>query len=151
MAAGRLRAARWLPWVTWEGLHAGVPIQDGYGRRAEQLDLKEKELRAKEAELRKLETDLRATGALRPEKNWPRCCPFTHHDIAGEVGAARACCRSLPYQRLLLHAAPDPTGSDPTGPEPPGSASACWALRCLLRACSTGRRLMRAWGHRGCI
>ena len=60
-------------------------MQDGYAHRADQLDLKEKELRAKEAELRKLETELRATGALRPEKNWPRCCPFTHHDIAGEV------------------------------------------------------------------
>ena len=60
-------------------------MQDNYTHRADQLDLKEKELRAKEAELRKLETELRATGALRPEKNWPRCCPFTHHDIAGEV------------------------------------------------------------------
>ncbi len=56
-----------------------------YGRRADHLDLKEKELRAKEAELRKLEQDLRSTGALKPEKNWPPCCAFTHHDIAGEV------------------------------------------------------------------
>ncbi len=56
-----------------------------YGRRADQLNLKEKELRAKEAELRKLEQDLRATGGLKPEKNWPPCCAFTHHDIAGEV------------------------------------------------------------------
>ena len=77
---------------------ACTPGQDGYGRRAEQLDLKERELRAKEAELRKLETDLRATGALRPEKNWPRCCPFTHHDIAGEVGAHPAA------SHLLAHA-----------------------------------------------
>lgn len=59
--------------------------QVSYAHRAEQLDLKEKELRAKEAELRKLEEGLRSTGALKPEKNWPRCCPFTHHDIAGEV------------------------------------------------------------------
>ena len=61
-----------------------------YGRRADQLDLKEKELRAKEAELRKLEQDLRATGGLKPEKNWPPCCAFTHHDIAGEVRAVPA-------------------------------------------------------------
>ena len=61
---------------TWQG---------NYARRAEQLDLKEKELRAKEAELRKMEEGLRSTGALRPEKNWPKCCPFVHHDIPGEV------------------------------------------------------------------
>lgn len=61
-----------------------------YGRRADQLDLKERELRAKEAELRKLEQDLRATGGLKPEKNWPPCCAFTHHDIAGEVRALPA-------------------------------------------------------------
>ena len=61
-----------------------VLCQD-YGRRADQLNMKEKELRAKEAELRKLEQDLRATGGLKPEKNWPPCCAFTHHDIAGEV------------------------------------------------------------------
>ena len=60
-------------------------VWQDYGRRADHLDLKEKELRAKEAELRKLEQDLRSTGALKPEKNWPPCCAFTHHDIAGEV------------------------------------------------------------------
>ena len=58
-----------------------------YGRRADQLNLKEKELRSKEAELRKLEQDLRSSGGLKPEKNWPPCCAFTHHDIAGEVDA----------------------------------------------------------------
>jgi hypothetical protein len=49
------------------------------------MELKEKELKAKEAELRKLEADLRSTGALKPTKNWPKCYPITHHDIAGEV------------------------------------------------------------------
>ncbi|BDA41493.1 Putative secretory carrier-associated membrane protein 1 [Coccomyxa sp. Obi] len=62
--------------------------EGNYAHRAEQLDLKEKELRAKEAELRKMEEGLRATGALRPEKNWPKCCPFVHHDIPGEIPAA---------------------------------------------------------------
>ncbi len=71
-------------------MRQGARVQDNYTHRADQLDLKEKELRAKEAELRKLETELRATGALRPEKNWPRCCPFTHHDIAGEVRSCEA-------------------------------------------------------------
>ena len=64
------------------------PLFQDYGRRADQLNLKEKELRAKEAELRKLEQDLRSSGGLKPEKNWPPCCAFTHHDIAGEVNTS---------------------------------------------------------------
>lgn len=76
-----------------------------YGRRADRLDLKEKELRAKEAELRKLEQDLRATGGLKPEKNWPPCCAFTHHDIAGEVRALSATqpgCERFKYETQAL-------------------------------------------------
>ncbi|CAK0783815.1 hypothetical protein CVIRNUC_007015 [Coccomyxa viridis] len=64
-----------------------VGADEDYGRRADQLNLKEKELRSKEAELRKLEQDLRSSGGLKPEKNWPPCCAFTHHDIAGEIPA----------------------------------------------------------------
>ncbi len=76
-----------------------------YGRRADHLDLKEKELRAKEAELRKLEQDLRSTGALKPEKNWPPCCAFTHHDIAGEVShdahPSLSCMQRTPFSDAL--------------------------------------------------
>ena len=55
-------------------------------KRTETLDAKEKALQAKEAELRRWEADLRATGGLKPKKNWPnRFCPIVHHDIAAEV------------------------------------------------------------------
>ena len=74
-----------------------------YGRRADQLNMKEKELRAKEAELRKLEQDLRSTGGLKPEKNWPPCCAFTHHDIAGEVNG---CCLAPNNPRMKFSCNP---------------------------------------------
>lgn len=54
-------------------------------KRTETLDAKEKALQAKEAELRRWEADLRATGGLKPKKNWPWLCPIVHHDIAAEV------------------------------------------------------------------
>ena len=55
-------------------------------KRTETLDAKEKALQAKEAELRRWEADLRATGGLKPKKNWPnRFCPILHHDIAAEA------------------------------------------------------------------
>lgn len=58
-------------------------------KRVETLDAKEKALAAKEAELKRWEADLRATGSLKPKKNWPsRFCPIAHHDIAAEVPAA---------------------------------------------------------------
>lgn len=58
-------------------------------KRTETLDAKEKALQAKEAELRRWEADLRATGGLKPKKNWPnRFCPIVHHDIAAEIPAA---------------------------------------------------------------
>ena len=56
-----------------------------YVKRKDQLDLKEKELAAREADIKKAEEDLRKAGVLKPKKNWPRCYPITHHDIAGEV------------------------------------------------------------------
>ena len=54
-------------------------------KRTETLDAKEKALQAKEAELRRWEADLRATGGLKPKKNWPWLCPIVHHDIFAEV------------------------------------------------------------------
>ena len=55
-------------------------------KRVETLDAKEKALAAKEAELKRWEADLRATGNLKPKKNWPfRFFPILHHDIAAEV------------------------------------------------------------------
>ena len=58
-------------------------------KRVEILDAKEKALAAKEAELKRWEADLRATGSLKPKKNWPsRFCPIVHHDIAAEVIAS---------------------------------------------------------------
>ena len=57
----------------------------GLKGRAEQLDLKEKELNAREAELARKEEELRKAGALVPKKNWPICYPILHHDIAGDV------------------------------------------------------------------
>ena len=58
------------------------------GSRSDRLDLKEKELAAKEAELKKWEENLRASGQLKPTKNWPRCFPLVHHDIPGDVRPA---------------------------------------------------------------
>ena len=57
--------------------------------RREDLEAKERQLAAKEAELAKWEENLKATGALKPKKNWPVCLPILHHDIAGEVRAPR--------------------------------------------------------------
>ena len=58
-------------------------------KRTETLDAKEKALQAKEAELRRWEADLRATGGLKPKKNWPfRFLPIVHHDIEAEVRLA---------------------------------------------------------------
>ena len=55
-------------------------------KRVETLDAKEKALAAKEAELKRWEADLRATGNLKPKKNWPfRFFPILHHDIAAVV------------------------------------------------------------------
>ena len=55
-------------------------------KRVETLDAKEKALAAKEAELKRWEADLRATGNLKPKKNWPfRFFAILHHDIAAEV------------------------------------------------------------------
>ena len=82
------------------------PLRQDYGRRADQLNLKEKELRSKEAELRKLEQDLRSSGGLKPEKNWPPCCAFTHHDIAGEASASSPQLCWPPSQGWALHLLP---------------------------------------------
>ena len=61
-------------------------------KRTETLDAKEKALQAKEAELRRWEADLRATGSLKPKKNWPfRFCPIVHHDIDAEVSIHLLC------------------------------------------------------------
>lgn len=67
-------------------------------KRTETLDAKEKALQAKEAELRRWEADLRATGGLKPKKNWPWLCPIVHHDIFAEVEQASG--KSI---ALLLH------------------------------------------------
>ncbi len=65
-------------------------------KRTETLDAKEKALQAKEAELRRWEADLRATGGLKPKKNWPnRFCPIVHHDIAAEVSSNTLHCQSF--------------------------------------------------------
>ena len=69
-----------------------------YSSRAEQLDLKEKELNAREAELKQREEELRRAGGLTKKKNWPRCYPIAHHDIAGDVSPncwLQNICRSL--------------------------------------------------------
>ena len=55
------------------------------GKRVDKLSKREAELNAKEEQLKKWEQELRSNGNLRPKKNWPRCWPILHHDIAGDV------------------------------------------------------------------
>ena len=63
---------------------------------ARALDARERDLAAREAAVARAEADLRRGGGAAsaaaavggPVKNWPRCCPFVHHDIAGEVPAS---------------------------------------------------------------
>ncbi|KAK9866559.1 hypothetical protein WJX84_008606 [Apatococcus fuscideae] len=64
-----------------------VQKEDKSGKRAEKLSKREAELNAKEEQLKKWEQELRSNGNLRPKKNWPRCWPILHHDIAGDVPA----------------------------------------------------------------
>ena len=71
-----------------QGPSSGGGIQMDVMRRQEQLDLKEKELIAREAELKKQQEQMIRDGTLKPKKNWPRCYPITHHDIAGDVSSS---------------------------------------------------------------
>ena len=72
-------------------------------KRTETLDAKEKALQAKEAELRRWEADLRATGSLKPKKNWPnRFCPIVHHDIAAEVRSRQLCPLGVTVNATLM-------------------------------------------------
>ena len=67
------------------GLGGGGEV---YGDRVESLNRKEAELERKQAELAARAAELDALWAkiqgMRPP-NWPRCRPFIHHDIKGEI------------------------------------------------------------------
>ena len=59
------------------------------------LDARERDMAAREAALSRAEADVRRGGGgggrgggSGPDKNWPRCCPVVHHDIAGEIPAS---------------------------------------------------------------
>jgi hypothetical protein len=47
----------------------------------------EADLQRREADLQRREASLTAAGASK--KNWPRCYPLVHHDIAGDIPADR--------------------------------------------------------------
>ncbi|KDD76807.1 secretory carrier membrane protein [Helicosporidium sp. ATCC 50920] len=53
---------------------------------ASALAKREADLNRREAELRSREQALAAAGGpVGPAKNWPPLCPFTHHDISGDI------------------------------------------------------------------
>jgi secretory carrier-associated membrane protein len=61
--------------------------QDTVKREAD-IARREAEVNRREAELRRLELELRnAPGGRSSIKNWPKCCPVIHHDIAGDIPA----------------------------------------------------------------
>ena len=51
------------------------------------LQRRESELQRREADLARRETSLAAAGAV--QKNWPRYLRWVHHDINGDIPAAR--------------------------------------------------------------
>ena len=110
-------------------LQAGAGGGGNVKGRAEQLDLKEKELLAREAEIKRKEEELRKAGALVPAKNWPWCYPITHHDIAGDVSLRCAVAVSS-TGRAIPSSAPACNTVD-TCVAPDGTENGCSACACI--------------------
>ena len=84
---------------------AGAPQAKG---KESELAKREADVAAREAELKRWEADLRSSGRLEAVKNWPKCCPITNMDIAGEVPEGLQNVVTCAYWSYLVRAAPRP-------------------------------------------
>lgn len=66
-----------------------LPAAQDTRKREADVARREAELTKREAEVRRMEMELANSPGAKNNKNWPKFCPVAHHDIAGEVPAAK--------------------------------------------------------------